>query len=56
MIADVADRPGALPLLQYALTELAERADDARSPSTPIGASAGSRARSRVARSGCSNR
>jgi serine/threonine protein kinase/ABC-type glycerol-3-phosphate transport system substrate-binding protein len=28
MIADVADRPGALPLLQYALTELAERADD----------------------------
>ena len=26
MIADVADRPGALPLLQYALTELAERA------------------------------
>ena len=28
MIADVADRPGALPLLQYALTELAERAED----------------------------
>jgi DNA-binding SARP family transcriptional activator/ABC-type glycerol-3-phosphate transport system substrate-binding protein len=28
MIADVADRPGALPLLQYALTELAEHADD----------------------------
>jgi DNA-binding SARP family transcriptional activator/ABC-type glycerol-3-phosphate transport system substrate-binding protein len=27
MIADVADRPGALPLLQYALTELAELAD-----------------------------
>ena len=27
MIADIADRPGALPLLQYALTELAERAD-----------------------------
>jgi DNA-binding SARP family transcriptional activator/ABC-type glycerol-3-phosphate transport system substrate-binding protein len=27
MIADVADHPGALPLLQYALTELAERAD-----------------------------
>jgi serine/threonine protein kinase/ABC-type glycerol-3-phosphate transport system substrate-binding protein len=27
MIADVADRPGALPLLQYALTELAERSD-----------------------------
>jgi serine/threonine protein kinase/DNA-binding SARP family transcriptional activator/ABC-type glycerol-3-phosphate transport system substrate-binding protein len=27
LIADVADRPGALPLLQYALTELAERAD-----------------------------
>jgi serine/threonine protein kinase/ABC-type glycerol-3-phosphate transport system substrate-binding protein len=27
MIADVAERPGALPLLQYALTELAERAD-----------------------------
>ncbi|HET7309340.1 MAG TPA: extracellular solute-binding protein, partial [Actinomycetota bacterium] len=27
MIADVADRPGALPLLQFALTELAERAD-----------------------------
>jgi serine/threonine protein kinase/ABC-type glycerol-3-phosphate transport system substrate-binding protein len=27
MIADVADRPGALPLLQYALTELAQRAD-----------------------------
>ena len=28
MIADVVDRPGALPLLQYALTELAERAED----------------------------
>jgi serine/threonine protein kinase/ABC-type glycerol-3-phosphate transport system substrate-binding protein len=28
MIADVADHPGALPLLQYALTELAERAQD----------------------------
>jgi serine/threonine protein kinase len=28
MVAEVADRPGALPLLQYALTELAERADD----------------------------
>jgi WD40 repeat protein len=28
MIADVADRPGALPLLQYALTELAERAEE----------------------------
>jgi serine/threonine protein kinase/ABC-type glycerol-3-phosphate transport system substrate-binding protein len=28
MIADVADHPGALPLLQYALTELAERADE----------------------------
>ena len=28
MIADVADQPGALPLLQYALTELAERAED----------------------------
>ena len=28
MIADVADRPGALPLLQYALTELAERAEN----------------------------
>jgi serine/threonine protein kinase/ABC-type glycerol-3-phosphate transport system substrate-binding protein len=27
MIADLADRPGALPLLQYALTELVERAD-----------------------------
>ena len=27
MIADVADRPGGLPLLQYALTELAERAE-----------------------------
>ena len=27
LIADVADRPGALPLMQYALTELAERAD-----------------------------
>ncbi|HJS27772.1 MAG TPA: extracellular solute-binding protein, partial [Actinomycetota bacterium] len=27
MIADVADRPGTLPLLQYALTELAERPD-----------------------------
>jgi len=27
MIVDVADRPGALPLLQYALTELAERTD-----------------------------
>jgi ABC-type glycerol-3-phosphate transport system substrate-binding protein len=27
MIADVADWPGALPLLQYALTELAERAE-----------------------------
>ncbi|HEY7659712.1 MAG TPA: BTAD domain-containing putative transcriptional regulator, partial [Actinomycetota bacterium] len=30
MITDVADRPGALPLLQYALTELAERATDGR--------------------------
>jgi DNA-binding SARP family transcriptional activator/ABC-type glycerol-3-phosphate transport system substrate-binding protein len=28
MVADVADHPGALPLLQYALTELADRADD----------------------------
>jgi WD40 repeat protein/serine/threonine protein kinase len=28
MIADVLDRPGALPLLQYALTELAERRTD----------------------------
>jgi WD40 repeat protein/serine/threonine protein kinase len=28
MIADVADRPGALPLLQYALTELAERHEE----------------------------
>ena len=28
MIADVADRPGTLPLLQYALTELAERRED----------------------------
>ena len=28
MIADVVDRPGTLPLLQYALTELAERRDD----------------------------
>ena len=28
MIADVVDRPGALPLLQYALTELAEQAED----------------------------
>ena len=28
MIADVVDRPGALPLLQYALTELAERRED----------------------------
>ena len=28
MIADVVDRPGALPLLQYTLTELAERRDD----------------------------
>jgi DNA-binding SARP family transcriptional activator/ABC-type glycerol-3-phosphate transport system substrate-binding protein len=27
VITDVADRPGALPLLQYALTELAEHAD-----------------------------
>jgi WD40 repeat protein/DNA-binding SARP family transcriptional activator len=27
MIADVIDRPGALPLLQYALTELADRED-----------------------------
>ena len=27
MIAEVADQPGALPLLQYALTELVERAD-----------------------------
>ena len=27
MIADVVDRPGTLPLLQYALTELAERRD-----------------------------
>jgi WD40 repeat protein/DNA-binding SARP family transcriptional activator len=28
MIADVVDRPGTLPLLQYTLTELAERRDD----------------------------
>jgi len=28
MIADVADRPGALPLLQFTLTELAERRED----------------------------
>jgi serine/threonine protein kinase/WD40 repeat protein len=28
MIADVVDRPGTLPLLQYALTELAERRED----------------------------
>jgi WD40 repeat protein/serine/threonine protein kinase len=28
MVADVADQPGALPLLQYALTELAERRND----------------------------
>ena len=28
MIAEVVDRPGTLPLLQYALTELAERRDD----------------------------
>jgi DNA-binding SARP family transcriptional activator/ABC-type glycerol-3-phosphate transport system substrate-binding protein len=28
MVTDVADRPGALPLLQYALTELAERGQD----------------------------
>src|SRR5205085_2317845 len=27
MVADVVDRPGALPLLQYALTELAERGE-----------------------------
>ena len=27
MVADVIDRPGALPLLQYALTELADRED-----------------------------
>ncbi len=27
MVADVVDRPGALPLLQYALTELADRKD-----------------------------
>jgi WD40 repeat protein/DNA-binding SARP family transcriptional activator/tRNA A-37 threonylcarbamoyl transferase component Bud32 len=30
MIADVAHQPGALPLLQYALTELFERRDDQR--------------------------
>lgn len=30
MVADVTDRPGALPLLQYALTELAERPDGGR--------------------------
>jgi DNA-binding SARP family transcriptional activator/ABC-type glycerol-3-phosphate transport system substrate-binding protein len=30
MVTDVVDRPGALPLLQYALTELAERATDGR--------------------------
>jgi WD40 repeat protein/DNA-binding SARP family transcriptional activator len=29
MVADVADQPGALPLLQYALTELFDRRDDA---------------------------
>ena len=28
MIGDVAEQPGALPLVQFALTELAERADD----------------------------
>ena len=28
MIADVVDRPGALPLLQFTLTELAERRED----------------------------
>jgi WD40 repeat protein/DNA-binding SARP family transcriptional activator len=28
MVADVVDRPGALPLLQYALTELAERGSE----------------------------
>jgi WD40 repeat protein/DNA-binding SARP family transcriptional activator len=32
MIADVAHQPGALPLLQYALTELFERRDDDRLP------------------------
>ena len=31
LIADVADEPGALPLLQYALTELYERRDGKRS-------------------------
>ena len=30
MIADTAHQPGALPLLQYALTELFERRDGAR--------------------------
>ena len=30
MVADVTDRPGALPLLQYALTELAERPEGGR--------------------------
>jgi serine/threonine protein kinase/ABC-type glycerol-3-phosphate transport system substrate-binding protein len=30
MITDVVDRPGALPLLQYALTELADRSTDGR--------------------------
>ena len=30
MIADVAHQPGALPLLQYALTELFERRDEGR--------------------------
>ena len=30
MVADVVDRPGALPLLQFALTELAGRREDWR--------------------------
>jgi DNA-binding SARP family transcriptional activator len=30
IVADVVDRPAMLPLLQYALTELAERSDDGR--------------------------
>src|SRR5215217_5306502 len=37
MIADVAHQPGALPLLQYALTELFERRDDDRLPLAAYG-------------------
>ena len=49
IVADVADQPGALPLLQYALTELFERREDVdadpRRPTGEIGGVSGALAR-----------